>query len=193
MNDPSPSPPRIADPAFSEETLQRHWVSFALVGLALFLLGMFLVIYAATTTIASMLLFGWLLLGVGIVQAVHAFWRKRWNGFFVDLLTGIFYLFLGILILFNPTATAAALTLLIAFLLLAEGVFRIMAAVGIRPYNWGWLVLAGVISLLLGIMILIEWPVSGLWVIGLFIGIHMAFNGWSMLMLGLVARSLRTP
>lgn len=191
MNDPSPT--RITDPAFSEETLQRHWVSFALVGLALFLLGMFLVIYAATTTIASMLLFGWLLLGVGIVQAVHAFWRKRWNGFFIDLLTGIFYLFLGILILFNPEVTAAALTLLIAFTLLAEGVFRIIAAVGTRPRNWVWIVLAGVISLMLGIMILAEWPVSGLWVIGLFIGIHMAFNGWSMLMLGLVARSLRTP
>jgi uncharacterized membrane protein HdeD (DUF308 family) len=98
----------------------------------------------------------------------------------------------GFLVVANPGATAVALTLLIAMLLIFGGIFRIVVAIVIRFQNWIWLLLHGAINLLLGISIWQNWPLSGLWVIGLFVGIDMIFNGWSLVMLGFAAKSLPT-
>jgi uncharacterized membrane protein HdeD (DUF308 family) len=90
----------------------------------------------------------------------------------------------------NPTESAVLLTLLIAMFLVFEGVFRIVAALAARYPHWGWVLFNGLISVLLGILIWRQWPYSGLWVIGLFIGIEMLLNGWSLVMLSLSARKL---
>lgn len=115
---------------------------------------------------------------------------KKWSGFFIDLLTGLLYAVVGFLIVGNPGATAVTLTLLIAMFLIFGGIFRVVVAFVVRYHNWGWLVLHGVVNLFLGIAIWRQWPLSGLWVIGLFIGIDMIFNGWSLVMLGLTAKNL---
>jgi uncharacterized membrane protein HdeD (DUF308 family) len=144
-------------------------------------------------TMATMVLIGWLLLVGGIVEAGHAFWRKKWGGFFVDLLTGILYVVVGFMIVANPGATAVTLTLLIAMFLMLGGIFRIVAALTMQFPHWGWLLLHGAVNLLLGIAIWRGWPWSALWVIGLFVGIDLIFNGWSLVMLGLAAKRLPAP
>ena len=58
-------------------------------------------------------------------------------------------------------------------------------------HNWGWHALSGLITLLLGILVLAQWPVSGLWVIGLFVGIELLFYGGAWIALALDLRSLR--
>jgi len=128
----------------------------------------------------------------GVVEAAHACSCKGWGGFFVDLLTGILYVVVGFMVVANPGVTALALTLLIAMFLVFGGIFRIAVAVVVRFQNWIWLLLHGVVNLLLGIAIWRQWPLSGLWVIGLFVGIDMLLNGWSLIMLGLAAKSLPT-
>jgi uncharacterized membrane protein HdeD (DUF308 family) len=120
----------------------------------------------------------------------NAFWHKRWAGFFLDLLTGILYVVVGWMMVTNPRESALLLTLIIAMFLIFEGVFRIVAALTARYPHWGWVLFNGVISLLLGIMIWRQWPYSGLWVIGLFVGIEMLLNGWSLVMLSLMGRKL---
>ena len=128
----------------------------------------------------------------GVLQAAHACSCKGWGGFFIDLLTGILYVVVGFMVVANPGTTAVALTLLIAMFLTFGGIFRIMVALVVRFQNWIWLLLHGVVNLLLGIAIWRQWPLSGLWVIGLFVGIDMLFNGWSLVMLGLAAKNLPT-
>jgi uncharacterized membrane protein HdeD (DUF308 family) len=105
-------------------------------------------------------------------------------------LTGLLYFVAGMMIITNPGATAVTLTLLIAMLLIFGGIFRIALAVAVRFHNGIWLLLHGAINLFLGISIWQNWPLSGLWVIGLFIGIDMMLNGWSLIMLGLTARNI---
>jgi uncharacterized membrane protein HdeD (DUF308 family) len=126
------------------------------------------------------------------LQAAHACSCKGWGGFFIDLLTGILYVVVGFMVVANPGTTAVALTLLIAMFLIFGGIFRIVVAAVVRFQNWVWLLLHGVVNLLLGIAIWRQWPLSGLWVIGLFVGIDMLFNGWSLVMLGLAAKNLPT-
>ena len=127
----------------------------------------------------------------GATAVVHAFWKERgWSGFFLDLLAGILYVVVGLLIVGNPQGAAIKLTLFIAIFLFVDGIFRIATALAIRNPHWFWVLLNGVVSIALGIMIWQGWPVSGLWVIGLFIGIQMLLNGWSLVMLGLGAKNL---
>jgi len=170
--------------------LKRSWGWFLALGIALIVLGTIALGSALVMTIASVFFFGWLLIVAGVLEAVHAFWRKRWAGFFLDLLTGILYVVVGWMMVTNPKESALLLTLIIAMFLVFEGVFRIVAALTARYPHWGWVLLNGVISLVLGLMIWRQWPYSGLWVIGLFVGIEMLFNGWSLVMLSLASRRL---
>ena len=173
------------------EIVAENWGWFLGLGIVLVLLGTVALGSSVLMTVASVFLFGCLLIAGGGLQALHAFWRKNWNGFFLDLLAGILYLVVGIMIVANPAAGAVTLTLLIAMFLIVGGAFRIVGCLAVDVHHRGWLLLHGVLNLVLGILIWQQWPVSGLWVIGLFVGIDMMLNGWSLVMLGVSARALR--
>jgi len=177
--------------AVGTDELQRNWGWFLALGVLLLLLGAAALGASVALTLASVMLFGWLLIFGGVMEAIHAFWRERgWGGVFINLLTGLLYVVVGFMMVANPGEAAATLTLLIALFLMFGGIFRIAVALMLRFPHWGWLALHGLINLLLGAAIWRQWPLSGLWVIGLFIGIDLVLNGWSLVMLGLVARRL---
>ena len=172
------------------EELHKRWGWFFALGVILIVLGASAIGSAVLMTLATMIFVGWLLIIGGIVQAAHAFRCKGWSGFFIDLLTGVLYAVAGFMFVANPGATAVTLTLLMAMFLIFGGVFRIVAAIAVQFPNWAWMLLHGAINLLLGLAIWQQWPLAGLWVIGLFVGIDMIFNGWSLVMLGLAAKNL---
>jgi uncharacterized membrane protein HdeD (DUF308 family) len=174
------------------DELRRKWGWFVALGIVLIIGGAVALGSAFLMTVFSMIFLGWLMIAGGILQAVHAFGCKRWSGFFIDLLTGLLYVVVGFMCVANPGATALALTLLIAMFLIFGGIFRVVIALINRYPNWGWLLIHGAVNLLLGILIWRQWPLSGLWVIGLFVGIDMIFNGWSLLMLGFAGKNLPT-
>jgi uncharacterized membrane protein HdeD (DUF308 family) len=174
------------------DELQKKWGWFLALGIVLIIGGAVALGSAFLTTVFSVVFLGWLMIAGGILQAVHAFGCKRWSGFFIDLLTGLLYVVVGFMCVANPGATAVTLTLLMAMFLIFGGIFRVVIALITRYQNWGWLLLHGAVNLLLGIFIWRQWPLSGLWVIGLFVGIDMMINGWTLVMLGLMAKNLPT-
>jgi uncharacterized membrane protein HdeD (DUF308 family) len=93
------------------------------------------------------------------------------------------------MMIFNPGISAVSLALLIASFFIVGGVFRIVRAVTVRFRNWSWVVFNGAVTAALGILIWASWPLSGLWLIGLFLGIEMIFYGWSMIMLASAGRA----
>ena len=175
------------------ENLRSRWGWFLALGVLLVILGMIALSCSVTMTLATMVFVGWFLIAAGVLEAVHAFSCKRWGGFFVDLLTGVLYVVVGFMVVANPAATAVTLSLLIAMFLTFGGLFRVVIALIVRFPNWGWMMLHGLVNLLLGIAIWRQWPLSGMWVIGLFVGIDMLLNGWSLVMLGLAAKRLPEP
>lgn len=184
-DDQSPIEERIEAAKHQLHELRHEWRWFVLLGYVLILLGV-IAIGAATYffSVAVVVLFGVLLLAGGIAQIVSSFWTPRWDGFLLHLLIGVFYTVAGVLIVDAPEESTAAITLMIAAFLMVSGAFRIAAALSTRFHDWGWVLLNGVISLLLGVMIYRQWPGSGEWVIGLFVGIEMLFNGIFWVMLG---------
>ena len=172
------------------DELRKKWSWFLGLGIVLIVAGSVAIGSSFLTTIFSMVFLGWLMIGGGVLETIHAFGCKQWGGFFIDLLTGLLYIVVGFMIIANPGATALTLTLLIAMFLIFGGIFRVVISLIMRTHNWGWLLLHGAIDLLLGVLIWRQWPISGLWVIGLFVGIDMICNGWTLVMLGLMAKNM---
>jgi uncharacterized membrane protein HdeD (DUF308 family) len=172
-------------------SLREVWVFLLGMGVALMLLGVAAISSSLIATFATLLVFGMLLLLGAIFQVVTAFWGRSWRGFFLHLLTGILYLIAGVFLLDNPVGAALSLTLLVAICLFVGGAVRIVMSVLERFDGWGWVLVNGLVSLLLGVAIWRQWPLSGLWVIGLFVGIEMLLSGLSWVMLALTVRSAR--
>ncbi len=167
--------------------LAQQWGWFLAFGVALLLLGVAAVVRSVTATIASMLFFGWLLIVSAAVEVVAAAWVGHWAGFFQHALAAILYGVLGFIFVVRPAVTAEILTFVMALFFVVGGLFNIVGSAGLGYSGWGWHVLDGVINIALGLMILFQWPASGLWVIGLFLGINLIFYGaaWIMIALGL--------
>lgn len=127
-------------------------------------------------------------LASGISEIVNSFWAGRWSGMLMHLLIGILYVVVGFLIIDQPAEAAINITLVIAVFLIISGIFRMVFAVSERFTGWGWVLLNGAVTLMMGMLIYKQWPASGLWVIGLFIGIDLIFNGWSWIMLAITVR-----
>ena len=106
------------------------------------------------------------------------------------ILVGVLYLVVGIMILDDPKVSMVMLTKFIAIFLIVSGAFAIVSALVQRFHGWGWVLLNGGISLLLGIIINRQLPEAALWVIGLFIGIELILNGWAWVMLALGLRAV---
>jgi uncharacterized membrane protein HdeD (DUF308 family) len=174
------------------EVLSRNWGWLLALGILMVILGMLAIGAPVVATIAVQFALGWILVVGGIAEGIHAFMAQGWRGFLLELLSAILYLAVGILLLVNPVGGALALTVVLAIFLIVEGVFKIIMAMRVRDHRgWGWLLASGILSLVLGVLIWSEWPASGLWVIGLLVGIQVLFTGWALLMLALAARAHR--
>jgi uncharacterized membrane protein HdeD (DUF308 family) len=173
--------------------LRRNWGLLLALGIAELLLGVIALGIVRLVTLASVLFFAWLLILSGVVHLVRAFRTRGWEGVSLHLLIGILQAAVGVLLLANPAAGAASLTLLLAALFIVSGLFRIGFAVMTRIHGWGWQVLSGLVAFLLGMLISQGWPASSIWVIGTFIGIDLIFGGWAFIMLALAARRLPAP
>jgi uncharacterized membrane protein HdeD (DUF308 family) len=170
--------------------LRRNWGWFLALGVTLIVVGMLAIGYPVMATLAAVEVFGYMLLFGAAIEVVSGVWGGRWGGFFLHLLTGLLYLFAGIVIVERPGLGAAGFTLLLAILFVATGLARTVFALTHQFAGRGWAVLSGVVTLVLGVMIWRQLPEAALWVIGTFVGIDLIFNGWSWVMLGLAARSL---
>ena len=173
--------------------LRGNWSWFVLLGVALVVLGIVALGSAVITSLAAAAAIGVLLLLGGAAEAVGAFWCRGWSGFFLELLSGVLSIVVGLLFLRAPLNALAALTLLLACFLMVGGIFKVVAAIAYRFAAWGWSLAGGIIDVILGVMIWQEWPASALWVIGLFVGIDLIFRGFNWIALGLALRSLPRP
>jgi uncharacterized membrane protein HdeD (DUF308 family) len=171
-----------------EETLRRSWGWLLAFGIAMIVLGMVALAVPFIFTVAITLYVGCVLIAAGIVSSIQAFRIRTWGGFFLAVFTAILDLVVGFFMVTQATDAAIVMTWLLALFFLVTGFFRTIFSLTARFPNWGWSVLSGLISLVLGVMILRQWPLSGFWVIGLFVGVELVFRGWTLVMLALAVK-----
>ena len=167
----------------------HNWGWFLAFGIALVLIGVLAIARAVAATVVSMLFFGWLLVIAAGIEIVQAIMVGKWAGLYHHWLGAILFGVLGALIVWRPLVSAEILTLLMGAFFLVAGLFQLITPFLVSLPEWGWHALNGIITLVLGILILAQWPVSGLWVIGLFVGIELIFYGGAWIALALRLRS----
>ncbi len=170
--------------------VKKNWGWLLALGIASIVLGTLGFYMTFAFTLTSVLLFGVLLLLGGVFQLVHAITCQGWKSILWHVLIALLYVAAGIDIIVDPIRASSVLTLILAGILIAVGVSRIVISLQLRAAvnGWYWSLLSGLISILLGGMIVAQWPASGLWVIGLFVAIELVFSGWSTIFVALAAR-----
>lgn len=172
------------------EMLKHSWGWLLALGVLFVILGTIGLGMVVYVTIASMLFFGILLIIAGVFQAADVFKHKRWKGVFWQALIAALYLIGGLVVIYDPLLASTLITAMLAVVLIIIGTTRLLMALLLKDMKgWGWVFLAGIAALVLGILILIQWPASGFWFIGLFIAIEMIINGWSYILIALSIRN----
>lgn len=158
--------------------------------ICLIILGVLAILLPGIASAFFTSIIGWLVLASGVVMIIQAFQSRPVRGFWLNLIVGIFYAIAGIYILFNLGTALLALTLTFGILFIVEGVYTlIMAFTNRAGHKMSWLVaLNGIVTLILGIMVLNRFPYSALWLIGLYVGISLLMSGISLLAAALVTR-----
>jgi uncharacterized membrane protein HdeD (DUF308 family) len=131
-----------------------------------------------TATVVTVFVVGIMMMIAGVAEVINAFQIKTWGKFVLWLLLGALYIVAGFLTFDNPFLAAAFLTLFLGFSLIVSGVMRAILAFSMqRTMPWIWVLLSGIITFLLGLIIVAHWPVSSLYVLGLFLGIDLVIAG----------------
>jgi len=164
----------------------HNWGWFLALGIGLMLLGVIAVTRSVTATEISVVFFGWILLIASAIEVAQACMVGRWPGFFLHVLAAVLFGVTGGLFVWRTVISAEIATLFMAMFFLVSGSFQLVSAFAIHVLpGWGWHALNGAVTFLLGILVLAQWPASGLYAIGLFVGIDLVFFGWAWIMLAL--------
>ncbi|MBL0900764.1 MAG: DUF308 domain-containing protein, partial [Reyranella sp.] len=141
-------------------------------------------------TASAVMVVGIMMIMGGAAEIVAAFGVKEWGKFLLWLLLGVLYVAAGVIAIIHPLQAATILTLMLGFALVLGGVVRGFLAYQMRGAGkpWGWVAFSGAISILLGVMIVAQWPASSLFVLGLFLGIDLIFIGSGWITMGLALK-----
>ena len=169
--------------------LKRGWGWLLGLGILFVILGSIGLGMVVGLTLASVLFLGVLLIIAGISQIVDVFKSSKWKGGAWHALIAVLYLIGGCIIIYDPILASTVITALIAWVLIIIGITRLIMAFVLRhEKGWAWILIAGLTAIVLGVLILMQWPYSGLWVLGLFIAIELIENGWTYIFIALAMR-----
>lgn len=180
----------LRGPVAVAKTITSWFIAMAVLFI---ILGILAIIEPGVAGLAVTLLVGWALIFGAVAHFVTAFKGGGTKQVIGQVLIGLVYLIGGIYFLTHVFMAVGTLTLLLGGIILAEGVIEIVAYLRTRLEGAsGWLLFNGIVTLLLGSLILFHWPSSSVWAIGTLVGINLLMTGISRLIFGLAARKLAT-
>ena len=176
-----------------EADLRKSWIWMAVFAVISLIGGVLALLNPFAATLAATLMAGWVFAFVGALQIIQSFRVQGWGGFIWALLFGALTLVVGITLIFNPLAGMVSLTLLVGVLFLAMGVVKVMYSFSLRPVTgWGWVLVSGIVSIVLGVMILGNFPYAATSVLGILLGVELLSNGVLFLFTALGLRNLQS-
>jgi uncharacterized membrane protein HdeD (DUF308 family) len=169
--------------------LHAKWGWIVALGVVYVVAGVIALSNEFFATFVSVAIIGAAMLVSGVFEIIGAFQMKSWESFILWILLGVLYAVAGFFVFENPLLAASVFTLLLGAALVATGVLRIVLALRLpKTAPWIWAAISGVITALLGAIILMHWPVSSLYVLGLFLGVDLLFMGFCWINIGMALR-----
>lgn len=176
------------------EELPKKWGWMLALGILLLLAGSLGLYMSVAVTIMTVLLFGALILAGGALSLVQTIVDREetWQGQLFHVLLAVFYIISGALVLANPMAASAVLTLMLGAMFAAMGVTRLTYGFRCRKNGWKWIlpIMIGLVDLIFAFILVVSWPVSGLWVIGLFVSVELLMYGWILTFTAIAVRKI---
>lgn len=173
------------------EALRAKWGWIVALGVIFLFAGLLALYSVVTATIASVFVVGIMMLIAGVAEVINAFQVKSWGKFFLWIILGVLYIVAGFVTFENPLLAAALLTLVLGAALVASGIMRIILAFNMKEGTpWIAVVFSGIVTFLLGVIILAHWPVASLYILGLFLGIDLVFAGVGWIGVGISLKGL---
>lgn len=166
--------------------------SLTLMGVLLIIFGVICIATPAVAGTAVVMVIGIVMVAAGAVQIVSGLRTEGWFGKLPPLILGVLALICGLGLLGKPWIGMSVIALLLAIFFVMEGLWKVFVSFSYRPAS-GWLMMlaSGIITLVLGLMIWNQWPVSGLWAVGILVGVDLLMTGVSMLALASTVRHFR--
>lgn len=169
--------------------LRRKWGWVAALGVVYFLAGWIALGSVVLATAVTVYIVGLMMIVAGAAEVIGAFRMQSWGRALLWVLVGLLYIVAGVVTVQNPLLAAAMLTLVLGISLVASGVVRLIVALGLRgEKSWIWVALSALVTIVLGVVILLRWPVSSLYMLGLFMGVDLIMAGFGWIALALDLR-----
>lgn len=160
------------------ERVKQHSFWYIVQSGLMILAGILALIFPVISSVAIVLFLGWLLIFSGILQAVSLIDARHVPHFWLQLVSVVLSVLVGVLFLRNPGAGLLTLTLLLIVFFMVEGISKVIFSLTIRPFpNWGWVFASGVISILLAFYLWANTPVTAIWLLGVLLGIELICEG----------------
>ena len=172
------------------ETIKRYSTWYLLEGVLLVVAGLVALIWPYVASVALIFLLGWILIVSGVLQGIGLIGAKEVPHFWLQLVSAVLALLIGILLLRNPNAGLLIMTVLLIVYFFVEGISKVIFAMNIRPFvGWLWVLLSGIVGLLLGAYLWANMPVASEWVLGVLLGIQLIVEGAALALLAWMVRS----
>ncbi|HEX9072987.1 MAG TPA: HdeD family acid-resistance protein [Pseudolabrys sp.] len=160
------------------ERVKQHSFWYIVQSGLMILAGILALIFPVISSVTIVLFLGWLLIFSGILQAVSLIDARHVPHFWLQLVSVVLSVLVGVLFLRNPGAGLLTLTLLLIVFFMVEGISKVIFSLTIRPFpNWGWVFASGAISILLAFYLWANTPVTAIWLLGVLLGIELICEG----------------
>jgi uncharacterized membrane protein HdeD (DUF308 family) len=172
------------------ETVKRYSTWYLLEGVLLLIAGIVALVWPHVASVALVFVLGWILIVSGVLQGIGLIGAKDVPHFWLQLISAVLAILIGILLLRNPDAGLLIMTVLLIVFFFVEGVSKVIFALNIRPFDgWLWVLLSGVVGILLGAYLWANMPVASEWVLGVLLGIQLIAEGAALAYLAWMVRS----
>jgi uncharacterized membrane protein HdeD (DUF308 family) len=174
-----------------ESAVRKGGRSITFFGVVAIILGILAMLMPGLTGFSVVYLLGVVVLVAGIMRMIWAFQAGGLGRGLLMFAIGLLTLLAGLFLLAHPLFASGLLTIMLAIYFILDGIGELAAGFKVRPAEgWGWLLFGGIVSILLGLMIWSQFPLSGLWAIGILLGIKLFFIGLIMVTAGSSIRSV---
>ena len=160
------------------ETVKRHLILYLLQSALMIVAGILALVYPVVSSVAVVLFLGWVLIISGIVQGVSLIGAQNVPNFWLQLISVVLSVIVGVLFVRHPGEGLLTLTLLLIVFFMVEGISKLIFALTIRPFpNWGWVLASGIIGILLSLYLWSSLPITAVWLLGVLLGIQLICEG----------------
>jgi uncharacterized membrane protein HdeD (DUF308 family) len=171
------------------EALRTKWSWIVALGVV-YTLAALIALYSVTaTTVSTVLVVGIMMMVAGVAEVINACQLRSWGKFFLWIALGVLYIIAGFVTFENPVLTAALLTFALGVSLVISGIMRLILGFGMRVGTpWPLVFLSGVITLILGLVVLAHWPISSIYSLGFLLSVDLLCAGLGWIGVGLSLR-----